>query len=76
MNRFEQMQPLRRSERLQEQNQNKNQVFETTGTQLWKTEPSERTSQGESKEARNFVDLLNKRRKKRQQIQFIQRTGS
>ena len=69
-------QPLGRSERLQEQNQNKYQVFETARTQLRKTQTSKRTSQGETKEAGNFVDLLNNRRKERQQIQLVQRTGS
>ena len=69
-------QPLRRSQRLQQQNQNKYHVFETAGTQLLKTQPSKHTSQGKTKEAPNFVDLLNNRHKERQQIQFVQRTGS
>ena len=71
--------PLRRSERLQDQNQNRYQnfkFFEAAGQQLRKTQSSKRTSQGERKETRNFVDFLNNGRMERQQMHFVQRTGA
>ena len=37
---------------------------------------TKRTSQGERKEASNFVDLHSNRCKERQQMQFVQRTGA
>ena len=70
---------LRRSERIQNQNQNRYQdfrFFEAAGKQFRKMQSTKRTSQGERKEASNFVDLLNNRRKERQQMQFVQQTGA
>ena len=71
--------PLRRSERLQHQNQNRYQnfkFFKAAGQQLRKTQSSRRTSQDERLETRNFVELLNIRRRERQQMQFVQQRGA
>ena len=66
--------PLRRSERIQEQNRTKSKSFRVleAAVRQFQRQPSKRTTQGETKEARNFVDLLDNRRKERQQMQFVQ----
>ena len=68
-----------RSERIQDQNENRYldfRFFEAAGKQFRKTQSTKRTSQGDRKEASNFVDLLNNRRKERQQMQLVQRIGT
>ena len=68
----------RRSTRIQEQ-QTKGlgeRVLEVAGQQLQQTRSSKRTNQGQSVQARNFVNLLNNRRQQRQQMQFVQRLGA
>ena len=44
--------------------------------QFQKTRNRKRTNQGQSVDARNFVDLLNNRRQQRQQMHFVQRPGA
>ena len=51
-------------------------VLEVAGQHFQKTQNSKRTNEGQSVEARNFVDLLNNRRQQRQQIQFVRKTRS
>ena len=71
--------PFRRSERKQDQNQNRYQdfrFFDAAGKQFRKTQSTKRTSRGDRKEANKFVDLLNNRRKERQEMQLVQRIGA
>ena len=68
----------RRSTRIQEQQTNRlsERLLEVAGQQLQKTRSAKRTNQGQSVEARNFVDPLNNRRRQRQQKQFVLKTRS
>ena len=72
----ETIQPVRRSDRIATQPQPNFKLIEAAGRQLKTSNPIKRTSQGETKEARNFIDLLKNRRLERQQKQFVQRPGS
>ena len=67
----------RRSTRIQEQQTNRlgERGLEVAGQQFQKTR-NKRTNQGQSVQARNFVDILNNRRQQRQQVQFVQRPGA
>ena len=68
----------RRSTRIQEQQTKRlgERVLEVAGQQLQQPGSSKRTNQGQSVQARNFVNLLNNRRQQRQQMQFLQRLGA
>ena len=68
----------RRSTRTQDQQTKRlgERVHDVAGQQLQQTRSSKRTNQGQSVEARTFVDLLNNRRQQRQQMQFAQRPGA
>ena len=68
----------RRSIGIQEQHTNRlgECLLEVTGQQLQRTRSAQRTNRGQSVEARNFVDFLNKRRQQRQERQFVPRLGS
>ena len=66
------------STRIQEQQTNRlsERLLEVAGQQLQKTRSAKRTNQGQSVEARNFVDLPNNRCRQRRQKQFVQRLGA